>query len=63
VNEPMIRHMEHYVGLVNKDPVKGMQHYLDKFVYAPRSWSGFLDLIGVDELLEAARAGTSIYDA
>jgi len=63
INEPMIRHMEYYVGLVNKEPVTGMQHYLDKFVYGPKSWSDFLALIGMDELLEAARAGQSIYDA
>jgi glutaconate CoA-transferase subunit A len=48
---------------VNKEPVTGMQHYLDKFVYGPKSWSDFLALIGMDELLEAARAGQSIYDA
>jgi glutaconate CoA-transferase subunit A len=63
VYEPMIRHMEHYVGVVNKEPVKGMQDYLERFVYGPKSWSEFLALIGIDELLEAARAGASIYDA
>jgi glutaconate CoA-transferase subunit A len=63
VYEPMLRHMEYYVGLVNEDPVKGMQQYLERFVYGPKSWSEFLALIGMDELLEAARAGASIYDA
>ena len=63
VYEPMIRHMEYYVGLVNKDPVKGMQEYLDRFVYGPKSWTEFLDLIGIDELLDSARAGRVIYDA
>jgi glutaconate CoA-transferase subunit A len=63
INEPMIRHMEQYVGLVNKEPVKGMAQYLDQYVYGPRSWSEFLALIGMDELLQAARAGKSIYDA
>jgi glutaconate CoA-transferase subunit A len=63
VYEPMIRHMEYYVGLVNKEPVTGMAQYLERFVYGPKSWSEFLALIGVDELLEAARAGQSIYDA
>jgi glutaconate CoA-transferase subunit A len=63
VNEPMIRHMEYYVDLVNSDPVKGMQDYLDRFVHAPKSWSDFLSMVGMDELLEAARAGMSIYDA
>jgi len=63
VYEPMIPHMEYYVGLVNKDPVEGMKQYLDRFVYEPKSWNGFLDRIGIDEVLRAARAGTTIYDA
>src|SRR4029453_164306 len=35
VEEPRSRHMQYYVGLVNKDPVKGMQQYLERFVYGP----------------------------
>jgi glutaconate CoA-transferase subunit A len=62
VYEPMMRHMEYYVGLVNKDPVKGMQQYLDRFIRSPKSWTEFLDLIGLEELLQAKRAGESIYD-
>jgi glutaconate CoA-transferase subunit A len=63
VYEPMMRHMEYYVELVNGDPVKGMQEYLDRFVYGPASWNDFLTLIGIDEVLKAARAGMTIYDA
>ena len=63
VYEPMLRHMQYYVELVNNDPIKGMQQYLERFVYGPKSWSEFLAMIGVDELLKAARAGESIYDA
>jgi len=63
VYEPMMQHMEYYVGLVNKDPIKGMREYLERFVYDPKSWTEFLDLIGLDDLLVAARAGKSIYDA
>ena len=63
VYEPMMRHMQSYVELVNRDPVKGMQEYLDRFVYGPKSWTEFLSLIGVEELLDSARAGRSIYDA
>ena len=63
VYEPMMRHMEAYVALVNNNPVEGMQQYLERFVYGPKSWTEFLDLIGIDEILEAARAGKSIYDA
>jgi glutaconate CoA-transferase subunit A len=63
VYEPMMRHMQYYVGLVNSDPINGPQEYLDRFVYGPKAWTEFLDLIGVEELLEAARAGRSIDDA
>jgi len=63
VYEPMMRHMEFYVALVNKDPVSGMREYLDRFVYGPGSWTGFLEMIGMEEVLTAARAGQSIYDA
>jgi glutaconate CoA-transferase subunit A len=63
VYEPMIKHMEYYVGLVNKDPVSGMREYLDRFVYGPKSWTEFLDLIGIEEVVAAARLGNSIYDS
>ena len=63
VYEPMMRHMEYYVALVNKDPVAGMQEYLDRFVYGPKSWTEFLDLVGMHDLLKAARAGKVIADA
>jgi glutaconate CoA-transferase subunit A len=63
VYEPMLRHLQSYVGLVNKDPVEGMRQYLERFVYGPKSWNDFLAMIGTDELLEAARAGEGIYDA
>lgn len=63
IYEPMIRHMEEYVELVNKDPIAGMKQYLDRYVYGPKSWNDFLNLIGMDEVVKAARAGTSIYDA
>lgn len=62
VYEPMFRHMEYYVNVVNTDPVKGMQEYLGRFVYGPKSWTEFLDLIGIDTVLKAARDGKAIYD-
>ena len=61
--EPMMQHMEYYVDLVNNDPVGGIREYLDRFVYGPKSWTDFLDLIGIAEVIAAVRAGQSIYDA
>jgi glutaconate CoA-transferase subunit A len=60
--EPMMRHMEAYVAQVNGDPVGGMKDYLDRYVYGPKSWTEFLSLIGMEEVLEATRRGRSIYD-
>ena len=62
VYEPFFRHMDYYAGLVNKDPVAGMQSYLDRFVREPKRWSDYLALIGLDEMLDAARRGRSIHD-
>lgn len=61
--EPMMRHMNDYVRTVNADPVGGMREYLDKYVRGPASWVEFLELIGVHELVAAARAGCRIHDA
>jgi glutaconate CoA-transferase subunit A len=59
----MMRHMESYVALVNANPVDGMRQYLDQFVFGPSSWTGFLERLGVDELVRASRAGRSLDDA
>ena len=61
--EPMMRYMRYYVDLVNGDPVEGMRKYLDQFVYGPKSWTGFLDLIGLEDLMEAVTGGRRVHDA
>lgn len=60
--EPMMKHMEAYVAQVNADPIGGMRDYLEKYFFEPKSWNDFLTLIGMDELIEATRAGRSIYN-
>ncbi len=60
VYEPLFKHMDYYTSLVNGDPVKGMREYLDRYVYGPASWTEYLNLIGLEELLDAARRGRSI---
>ena len=60
--EPMMGHMECYVAQVNAEPDKGMRDYLDRYVYGPKSWTEFLSLIGMEEVLEASRRGRSIYN-
>lgn len=60
VYEPLFKHMDYYTSLVNGDPVQGMREYLDRYVYGPKSWTDYLNLIGLEELLDAARRGRSI---
>ena len=61
--EPLFRHMDYYTALVNKDPVKGMGEYLDRYVYGPKSWTDYLNLLGLDHLLEAAKHGRRVSNA
>jgi glutaconate CoA-transferase subunit A len=60
--EPFFKHLDMYAGLIRKDPAKGIADYLDRYVYSPKSWTEYLSLIGVEEMLDAARRGRSIYD-
>jgi len=62
VYEPFFKHHDMYAELIRKDPAKGIAEYLDRYVYGPKSWTEYLDLIGTEELLDAARRGRSIYD-
>jgi glutaconate CoA-transferase, subunit A len=62
VYEPMMQHMESYVAQVNASPEEGMRAYLDRYVRGPKSWTDFLSLIGMEEILEASRRGRSIYN-
>jgi glutaconate CoA-transferase subunit A len=62
VYEPFFRHHDMYADLLRKDPAKGIADYLERYFYAPKSWTEYLSLIGLDEMLDAARRGRSIYD-
>ena len=60
VYEPLFRHMDYYTSLVNTDPVSGMGEYLERYIYGPKSWIDYLGLLGLADLLDAARRGRSI---
>ena len=63
VYEPLFKHMDYYTSLVNKDPVNGMAEYLERYVHGPKSWTEYLNLIGLEQLLEAAKGGRSVSNA
>jgi glutaconate CoA-transferase subunit A len=54
--------MDYYATLIKKDPEAGIAEYMGKYIYGPESWVDYLDLIGMEELLDATRRGRSIYD-
>lgn len=60
--EPFFGHMDAYTKQVNGDPEGGMQNYLDEYVRSPGSWTAYLNKLGVDAMLDAARRGRSIYN-
>jgi|TARA_R110000850_G_scaffold277144_4_gene424232 glutaconate CoA-transferase subunit A len=60
VYEPFLSHMDYYTDLVNKDPVEGMNAYIEKYIREPKSWNEYLKLLGLEELLDAAKRGRSL---
>jgi glutaconate CoA-transferase subunit A len=62
VYEPFFKHLDQYAALIRKDPESGMREYLARHFYEPKSWADYLDLLGLEELLAAARRGRSIHD-
>jgi glutaconate CoA-transferase, subunit A len=63
VYELFFRHMDYYTSLVNADPVGGMAEYLERYVRAPKSWTDYLAMLGLEDLLEAAKHGRSVSNA
>ncbi len=59
--EPFFAHMDDYAER-SKDPVKGPQQYLEEYYYAPKSWSEYLSLLGMDAVLDACRRGRSVHN-
>ena len=59
--EPLFPHMDFYAELTRKNPEAGVKEYLDRFYYGPKSWTEYLNLVGLEPLLDATRRGRSIY--
>jgi glutaconate CoA-transferase subunit A len=60
--EPLFDHLDGYAALLKPDAERGIQDYLAQYFYEPKSWTEYLDRIGLAELLDAARRGKSVYD-
>lgn len=62
IYEPLFEHLDVYAALTAKDPAAGVAEYLEGYYYGPSSWSDYLELLGIERLLDASRRGSSIYN-
>ena len=62
VYEPFFSSLDDYAERVSKDAVAGCRQYLEEFYHAPRSWSEYLDKLGMDAVLDACRRGRSVHN-
>ncbi len=60
--EPLFRHLDGYAAQIRRDPEDGVRAYLDRYFYGPKSWTEYLGLLGLEELLAARRRGSVIHD-
>ncbi|HYZ43195.1 MAG TPA: CoA-transferase [Stellaceae bacterium] len=60
--EPLFAHLDAYATRLRRDPEEGIRDYLERYFYGPKSWAEYLDLLGLEELLDARGRGTSVHD-
>jgi glutaconate CoA-transferase, subunit A len=60
--EPLFGHLDRYAAALKPDAEQGMRDYLAHYFFEPKSWTEYLERIGLTELLDATRRGKSIYD-
>jgi glutaconate CoA-transferase subunit A len=60
--EPLFAHLDAYAAGIRRDPEEAARAYLERYFYSPKSWTEYLDRLGLQELLDARRRGTSIHD-
>ncbi len=62
VYEPFLPNLDAYAALTGGDAEAGVKEYLERYVYQPRDWVAYLDLLGMDNVIDAARRGRSVYN-
>ena len=62
VYEPFLPNLDAYAAQIARDPEAGVKEYLERYVYQPKDWVAYLDLLGMDNVIDAARRGRSVYN-
>ena len=60
--EPDFSHMDYYVELMMGKGPEGVKEYLDQYVYAPESWTDYLEMLRFGDILRATTDGRSVYN-
>lgn len=60
VYEPFFDHLDYYAE-ISQDPIKGPQQYLEEYYYEPKSWTQYLEKLGMEAVLDASRRGRSVH--
>jgi len=62
VYEPFFKSLDAYAAEIAREPIAGCQRYLERYYYAPKSWTDYLELLGMEEVLDACRRGRSVHN-
>ena len=62
VYEPFFKSLDAYADEIAREPIAGCQRYLERYYYAPKSWADYLELLGMEEVLDACRRGRSVHN-
>ncbi len=62
VYEPFLANLDAYAELTRSDPAAGVKEYLERFVHGPESWNAYLDLLGMENVIDATIRGRSVHN-
>ncbi len=58
--EPDFNHMDYYVKIMMGKGPEGVKEYLDQYVFGPKTWNDYLDMLGFKHILQATINGRDI---
>ena len=62
IYEPFLTNLDAYAELTAKDPAAGVAEYLERYVHAPKNWNEHLELLGMDNVIDATIRGRSVHN-
>ena len=62
VYEPFLPNLDAYAEMTRQDPAAGVQEFIDRYVKAPANWNEFLNLLGMENVIDAGIRGRSVYN-